>query len=146
MTHRAEYERYIGSERWAMRREAFFSTHERVCAACGTRDEIQVHHRTYARMGQELDGDLVALCQAHHSFVHQHHRYIGGDLAEATSRALQLLRSRAADTSRRGPVEFVPRHMRENATRDPFSALDRVPIWVDNGDGIKREVPRRHAP
>lgn len=36
-------------------------------AATGTR--IEVHHRTYERLGDEVDGDLVALCSECHQFV-----------------------------------------------------------------------------
>ena len=40
---------------------------------CRTRDELEVHHRSYERLGAELDEDLRVFCPAHHH--HLHDRY-----------------------------------------------------------------------
>jgi len=46
----------------------YLASHYPKCAACGTSYGIEVHHRTYdvAFHGQELDADLVAVCQDPH--------------------------------------------------------------------------------
>jgi hypothetical protein len=37
---------------------------------CGTADHLQLHHRTYARLGRERLRDLILLCGDHHKFAH----------------------------------------------------------------------------
>lgn len=78
------YEDYISSRGWEIRRADYFAGHPRKCQACGSTVQIQLHHKTYARMGRELDSDLVALCQKCHSEVHERHRKQGGNLADVT--------------------------------------------------------------
>lgn len=78
------YDEYITSRGWEVRRADYFSSHPRKCQACGSLDQIHLHHKTYARMGRELDSDLVALCQQCHSEVHESHRKQGGNLAAVT--------------------------------------------------------------
>lgn len=48
-------------------REKFFR--DQVCVACGAQD-VQAHHCSYARLGDELAEDLVALCDVCHETVH----------------------------------------------------------------------------
>lgn len=45
------------------------------CRACGTRDEVVVHHLRYrGRRGlSEKPGDLVTLCRTHHNDLHRRH-------------------------------------------------------------------------
>jgi hypothetical protein len=71
---RERYNRYINSPAWSDRKRAYFSTYARVCAFCGTTDDIHLHHHTYDRMGRELDEDLVPLCVSCHDAVHDYHR------------------------------------------------------------------------
>jgi len=65
------YEEYINSRAWDRRRVLYFGAHRRACRFCGDTKNVQLHHRTYVRMGAELDDDLVPLCQQCHSMVHQ---------------------------------------------------------------------------
>jgi len=66
------YEAYINSTRWrnnparlAELKASGFRC--RLCHASETEVELQVHHRTYARLGHELAGDLLTLCKdCHH--------------------------------------------------------------------------------
>jgi hypothetical protein len=37
---------------------------------CGSRHRLEVHHLTYARIGDEDPDDLVVLCRAHHLSAH----------------------------------------------------------------------------
>lgn len=89
--HSEEYERYIQSTAWRRRREAYFRfLGKRECESCGTTRRLHVHHRTYKRMGHELDQDLNALCEACHDRVHRLHRESNGrlTLVEATDKVL----------------------------------------------------------
>ena len=68
------YEAYINSTRWrnsparlAELKASGFRC--RLCYASDTDVELQVHHRTYERLGRELVGDLLTLCKDCHLVV-----------------------------------------------------------------------------
>jgi 5-methylcytosine-specific restriction endonuclease McrA len=95
MNKRREYLRCMASPQWEARRSAYFAKHRKRCAACGSKDDVQLHHRTYERMGRELDADLCPLCQRCHASVHDHHRLVRGSLAVATDLVVQRIRSKS---------------------------------------------------
>jgi hypothetical protein len=82
--YRARYDAYISSERWAGRRASYYKNHERKCAACASASSIHLHHLTYERMGNELDADLIPLCESCHDKVHALHKKKGGTIAANT--------------------------------------------------------------
>jgi len=68
-----DYERYIRSERWkrkasAARRSAGYRCHD--CHTVGR--PLDVHHKTYVRLGYEWWFDLVVLCRWCHRRRHGH--------------------------------------------------------------------------
>lgn len=73
MTKR-EYRAYIASEEWQKRRKKFLREHD-TCNRCGLYrwlaiiaydQDLHVHHRNYATVGQESDIDLEPLCARCH--------------------------------------------------------------------------------
>lgn len=82
------YQRYIHSKKWERRREAYFDAFERACHICGATTKVQLHHKTYERMGAELDSDLVPLCSMHHRELHKFH-----DQRRAVNKGWTLLQS-----------------------------------------------------
>jgi hypothetical protein len=75
---RARYERlrtmpygeYLVSTQWLMRREAKLAAASYRCQICNEPGELQVHHRTYERRGNEHDADLIVLCAVCHGLYH----------------------------------------------------------------------------
>lgn len=72
---KAEYEKYLRSEHWQSRRYDALLRAQFQCEGCGMPDylakaayfqDLNVHHRTYSRLGKELDGDLSVLCKRCH--------------------------------------------------------------------------------
>ena len=67
-----KYEAYINSTRWRNNPARLAELKAsglrcRLCYAPETEVELQVHHRTYERLGRELAGDLLTLCKdCHH--------------------------------------------------------------------------------
>lgn len=63
------YRDYLRSDHWAtVRAEALARALYR-CALCNRDMNLQVHHRTYERLGYELPSDLTVLCdECHHRF------------------------------------------------------------------------------
>ena len=73
---RAQYRAYMVSDCWARTRKAALARAGRRCQSCGWTPQagslfrLEVHHRTYARLGHELPADLVVLCTGCHAAEH----------------------------------------------------------------------------
>lgn len=65
-----EYEAYLKSHDWIVRRAATLEQAENICEICGHFKATQVHHINYERIGFELDSDLMAVCHFCHSLLH----------------------------------------------------------------------------
>lgn len=76
----ARYDSYIASHRWTSRRREYFSRHPKRCFVCEDEGIIFLHHRTYERIGCELDDDLIPLCGRCHKLAH--YGKIPGGLAD----------------------------------------------------------------
>lgn len=67
-----EYRAYLLTPHWTqIRNEAVSRTRGR-CQLCNSPTKINVHHRTYERIGSELPEDLTVLCQRCHQYFHDH--------------------------------------------------------------------------
>jgi len=69
------YREYLASEHWYRKRAAALRAAGYMCSRCGTvgakrGSGLQVHHLTYARLGDELLEDLRVLCQSCHNAIH----------------------------------------------------------------------------
>jgi len=64
------YYDYLKSEAWKRKRaEARRRSHGK-CRVCGTTKNLHTHHKTYKRLGNETQRDLVMLCATHHQGCH----------------------------------------------------------------------------
>lgn len=73
---RIAYQAYIGSAQWQEQRVRALRAAERRCERCHGVGSLQVHHRTYERLGAEELGDLEVLCRRCHSTHHQDERRV----------------------------------------------------------------------
>jgi len=64
-----DYQTYKASREWAVRREAVRKRANGKCERCLTADMQQVHHLTYARIGEEPLEDLLGVCKPCHEFL-----------------------------------------------------------------------------
>lgn len=71
LEHDVNYTAYISSHRWrnngARLRELAIAGGQ--CRLCGYAGPLEVHHRDYVNLGDERDGDLIALCITCHREV-----------------------------------------------------------------------------
>jgi hypothetical protein len=67
--NRAEYQTYLASREWALKREAVRERSGGRCERCWTRSMDAVHHKTYERIGDERLDDLQAICDPCHEFL-----------------------------------------------------------------------------
>jgi 5-methylcytosine-specific restriction endonuclease McrA len=80
LARRAAYCDYMASPQWFALRERWatdWRAHhgaEPTCLICGDRWSLErddLHHRTYARLGNEGSRDLIPLCRICHSALHR---------------------------------------------------------------------------
>jgi len=66
---RAEYQAYLASRDWALKREAVRERSGGRCERCWANGMDAVHHKTYERIGNERLDDLQAICDPCHEFL-----------------------------------------------------------------------------
>lgn len=72
---RDAYDEYLRSPEWSQRRAYMIQRALNQCQMCSTKGGpngagLQVHHRTYRRLGHEFDADLIVLCADCHRDHH----------------------------------------------------------------------------
>jgi 5-methylcytosine-specific restriction endonuclease McrA len=66
-TRRRDYRAYLRSPHWRRTRKEALIRAEGRCEECGeAKRRLEVHHKTYERLGAELPEDLLVLCQDCH--------------------------------------------------------------------------------
>jgi hypothetical protein len=65
------YAGYLKTPEWQEKRKKALRFASFKCQLCNSGERLNVHHRTYERLGQELMGDLITLCNDCHSTFHQ---------------------------------------------------------------------------
>ena len=64
------YSEYLKTEGWKVRRAKALARAEHRCQVCNSDKRLEIHHRTYERLGHERDADLVVLCRSCHQLFH----------------------------------------------------------------------------
>lgn len=70
------YKHYLKSLHWKEFRKDYFKRYDRVCSVCGSKNQVQLHHKTYSKLWHEEFTDVVALCKICHSIEHGHFKQI----------------------------------------------------------------------
>lgn len=65
------YYEYIQSDKWYARTESIRRRKGGRCECCCMRRGSEVHHRTYERLGNERDEDLLHVCKPCHRRIHK---------------------------------------------------------------------------
>ena len=68
--HRVQYQAVMQSAGWRRRRSQAIRQAGRRCQACGARGPLDVHHLSYAHLGEERPYELAVLCEACHQRAH----------------------------------------------------------------------------
>lgn len=69
-SQKPQYEEYLHSTEWRSKRALVLKRSSGECEGCGLSRATQVHHITYARLGNEMLFDLVAVCDECHERIH----------------------------------------------------------------------------
>lgn len=86
------YRAYLMTEAWAKRRDAALERAKHRCQVCNSPADVEVHHRTYERVTNELPEDLTVLCARCHGFFH--------DVVGAVTSARTVRSATAVDVNR----------------------------------------------
>lgn len=65
-----DYSLYLRSKHWRDVKRRYYSKYPYKCIKCGWKKNIQLHHLTYERIGNERLTDLQALCVRCHREAH----------------------------------------------------------------------------
>lgn len=66
------YSEYLRTDHWQSQRKAALKRAEFRCQVCNSGDkQLDVHHRTYERLGVEIPADLIVLCNDCHTLFHK---------------------------------------------------------------------------
>lgn len=68
---REKYYEYLASSAWGVKRAKVIERCRNVCEGCAGAPVAQVHHLTYAHVGNELLFELVGLCDRCHEIAHE---------------------------------------------------------------------------
>ena len=66
--NKEKYREYLRSDWWKKKKK---NTGNKICFVCSTKNNLQLHHLTYVRIGREKDKDLKWLCREHHEGFHK---------------------------------------------------------------------------
>ena len=65
------YAQYLVSDDWKETRESYRASNKpQSCAVCYA-PNVDLHHKSYARLGRERLDDLAPLCRRHHDELHE---------------------------------------------------------------------------
>lgn len=118
------YGHYLSSPAWAAAKARYRASVEPQACMCGS-EEVQIHHKTYERVGHEEPSDLLALCRICHAMVHVLERR--GELTldlvgfESTERADDYANGQAP-ASERARRDFIGAHAQQRQRRAQAAA------------------------
>lgn len=69
-TNNENYQTYLQSDHWKNFRKTQLIANNYQCQRCGSKDNLQVHHKTYKRRGHELSEDVIVVCNKCHEKLH----------------------------------------------------------------------------
>jgi 5-methylcytosine-specific restriction endonuclease McrA len=75
------YQEYLKTDHWQEKRKQVLREAGYKCQLCNSKEILDVHHRTYERIGIEWLSDLIALCRTCHEKHHDIHYTDDGDLS-----------------------------------------------------------------
>lgn len=120
---------YLQSDHWKRTREAALQRADHRCQVCNSSWEtLDVHHRTYERVGHELPEDLLVLCRTCHDLFERNGRlkpppsYLSGPYSRST-RYIAPSGPLAAPPAITSPAILVPTEPSEPSRPHQPSAL-----------------------
>jgi hypothetical protein len=127
------------SPAWFRRRREVMKVRGSVCEACGSGEQIHVHHDPNTRLGHELDSDLRVLCDRCHQMVHAAAELVNVTLDRVTDSVIERVQTHGFDNA-----WVVMSHgvSIEGAIRQVMAKRDEQPKWRPYSKKAKRRANR----
>ena len=91
-----DYAEYLASNHWVDVRRRFWASKLPKCrGGCGSGLRLELHHRTYKRLGAEYLMDLILVCRDCHQKIHAYERRSKVHMWRSTNRVLRGRRKEA---------------------------------------------------
>ncbi len=85
------YKEYLQSDHWrTFRKQYFLERNSKGCEFCKANVPLDLHHRTYARVGREKSSDVIPLCRSCHDEVHDLQRNHGAKNLQVATDTVSL--------------------------------------------------------
>jgi hypothetical protein len=128
-----EYQEYLHTEHWHETRQRALRAVGWRCEACTSTHKLHVHHRDYARLGNEHPDDLRVLCDNCHHLVHE----------SASQQRIRLAAATDLITSIRPIDPTEPRHIGDVAG----TMIDLLAIRSENAalEASRARHPATHG-
>lgn len=68
---REKYYQYLLSDEWKNKKQSLINKRGDRCEKCFFKKPLDVHHKTYERIFNEPDEDLILLCRDCHKYHHR---------------------------------------------------------------------------
>jgi len=65
-----DYQSYLASDEWKAKRTKVRRRARGWCERCKVRPRADIHHLSYANIGNEAETELIAVCHSCHAFLH----------------------------------------------------------------------------
>lgn len=132
-----DYATYLHSAAWMDTRRRYFGSDQPQDCICGATHELQLHHLTYERVGEEELADLTPLCPHCHVMIHELERRgeVGLDFKGFVNEERARLHREAAARQRAKRLEGeAEMHFERNVDR----AIGRIKSNFDQIRGAAR--------
>jgi 5-methylcytosine-specific restriction endonuclease McrA len=129
-TNHMTYKEYLASEHWRDVKDRFMkSKFRKKCFVCGSKNKLNLHHKTYIRVGNEYLTDLCLLCEECHKKVHEREKPTRGTNrnGKVLWGAASVLRRKHIKSLRCKAILYTGRHCRKRAINGQFYCKEHIP-------------------
>lgn len=91
----SSYREYLSGDHWQDVRRRYWASKlakKACCAGCGATSKLNLHHRTYKRIGEEWLTDLILACRDCHGEIHDFEAVEQVHVWRATKKVLRSAR------------------------------------------------------
>jgi hypothetical protein len=121
------YTEYLLTPEWEEKRRQILERDEHRCRVCNSTEQLNVHHRTYERRGNELMSDLTLLCRSCHEIYHKPQKKDSQTLSDTVNMYIsQNVESLLLEENIRGCVEKVLPEIIEQLVRDRLRKMLQI--------------------
>lgn len=108
MSDDPQYQSYLRSPQWRAKRSRIIADRGGLCEVCGARDVVfHLHHLTYVRLYDEMDRDLLVVCEQCHAGVEDKWHIVRGIGAKKEEQRVRQAIARWQSTPR-APLVATP--------------------------------------